>query len=283
VTDYKARIVIQRVDGAAFDLRAFTAKLLANTAGTGASIEIMPKLNGEDGFNDPLYFDASGYAGNTFSYDETPNYWGSTALLKGFDTYAVTLFVDFALTALTLEGPPGPLPPALTGVVSRKQHAAAAWDLTLNQLAVDPAIEPRTGGAGGDHTVAFVFDKPVTDGTATVTEGTATVGVPTFSGNEMVVPLTGVTDAQYVTVAVSGVVAADGGTGGSGSIRIGFLLGDVNQNRVVTLSDLLQVSAQIAQPVAVANFLKDIDASGNLTTADLAIANAQLTKALPAP
>jgi hypothetical protein len=43
-------------------------------------------LNGEDGWNDPLYFNASGYYGNTFSYDESPNYLGTTAALKAFDT-----------------------------------------------------------------------------------------------------------------------------------------------------------------------------------------------------
>ena len=42
VTDHKAQITLQRVDGDVFDLTAFTAKLLANTFGTGGSIEIMP-------------------------------------------------------------------------------------------------------------------------------------------------------------------------------------------------------------------------------------------------
>lgn len=106
----KAQIVITRVDGDVFDLTAFTARLLANTSGTGGAIEIMPSLNGEDGFNDPLYFDASGNAGNSFSYDESPSYLGSTALLKGFDRYSIDLFVDFALTGLTLEGAPVPEP-----------------------------------------------------------------------------------------------------------------------------------------------------------------------------
>jgi hypothetical protein len=103
VTDYKARLTIQRIDGRVFDLTAFTAKLLANTGGAGANIEIMPLLNGEDGFNDPIYFNATGYYGQTFSYDTTPNYLGSTALLKGFDTYKVALYVDFAFVALALE------------------------------------------------------------------------------------------------------------------------------------------------------------------------------------
>ena len=103
VTDYKARITLQRVDGQVFDLPAFTFQLLANTAGAGGAVEIMPVLNGEDGFADPLYFDATGYAGNTFSYDTSPNPLGSTALLVGFDTYKIALYVDFALIALTLD------------------------------------------------------------------------------------------------------------------------------------------------------------------------------------
>lgn len=103
VTDYHARITLQRVDGQAFDLTAFTAKLLANTAGAGGTIEIMPMLNGEDGFPDPLYFDATGYYGQNFSYDTSPNPWGSTALLTGFDTYKIALYVDFALVALRLD------------------------------------------------------------------------------------------------------------------------------------------------------------------------------------
>lgn len=102
VTDYKARIIIRRVDGYVFDFTAFTAKLLANTAGAGGAIEIMPLVNGEDAFADPLYFDVTGFYGQTFSYDTTPNPWGSTALLTGYDTYKVALYVDFAFVALTL-------------------------------------------------------------------------------------------------------------------------------------------------------------------------------------
>jgi hypothetical protein len=105
VTDYKARITLQRVDGGVFALTAFTFKLLANTAGAGGTLEIMPSLNGEDGFADPLYFDATGYSGSLFSYNTSPNPWGSTALLTGFDTYRIGLYVDYALVALTLDSP----------------------------------------------------------------------------------------------------------------------------------------------------------------------------------
>lgn len=103
VTDHAARITLQRVDGGVFDLTAFTAKLLANTAGTGGSIEIMPLVNGEDAFNDPVFFDVTGNYGNSFSYSEGFSYGGNTSQLKGFDTYKIGLFVDFAFTALTLQ------------------------------------------------------------------------------------------------------------------------------------------------------------------------------------
>jgi hypothetical protein len=109
----KATITIKRVDSEVFDLPAFTFKLLANTAGAGGNVEIMPKLNGEDGFPDPIMFFATGIAGNSFSYDTTtPSYLGNTTPLQGFDTYQMTLYVDYAVTALTLRDNSIPEPSA---------------------------------------------------------------------------------------------------------------------------------------------------------------------------
>ncbi len=171
--------------------------------------------------------------------------------------------------------------PIHVGTLSRKAHGTAGtFDLTLAPTPATPTTEPRQGPA---QTIVFAFDKPVTGGTAVVTEGAATVGATVFSGDEMIVPLIGVTNQQYVTVAVSNVVAADGGSGGGGTVRVGYLAGDVSQNRVVTLSDLGQVNAQVAQFVTSANFLKDVNASGTLSLADNGITNAEVTRALPPP
>ena len=174
--------------------------------------------------------------------------------------------------------------PVVTGVLSRKTHGAGGTiDLVLGLDAANPTIEPRSGGAGGNHTVVFTFDRPVAGGAPSVIAGIATVGTPSFGGNEMIVPLMNVPDQQYVTVAVDDVTALDGSTGGSASVRIGFLLGDANSSGVVTVSDLALVNAQIAQPVAAANFLRDVNASGTLTVADKGLANTRIAKALPAP
>jgi DNA-binding beta-propeller fold protein YncE len=171
--------------------------------------------------------------------------------------------------------------PVLQSAASRKVHGGAGtFDLPLSLIATAPNTEPRQGPA---QMIVFTFDKPLSGATATITEGTATAGTPTFSGNDVLVPLTGVTNQQYVTIALTNVAAVDGGTGGSGSVRVGFLAGDVNQNRVVTVADLGLVNQQLAQVVTAANFLRDVNASGTLTVADKGITNANLTKSLPAP
>jgi hypothetical protein len=176
--------------------------------------------------------------------------------------------------------------PVLTNAVSRKVHGAAGtFDLPLS-LTVPPAVnhdpttEPRLGPT---QTIVFTFDRPINAATVIISEGTATAGLPTFSGIEVVVPLTGVSNQQYVTVTLSNVASTDGATGGSGAVRVGFLAGDVNLNRVVSIADLALVNAQLAQSVSAANYLKDVNASGTLSVADKAIANANLTKALVTP
>jgi hypothetical protein len=190
---------------------------------------------------------------------------------------ALLTAVALLLAANVLAGPGDA--PLLVNALSRKSHGTVPFDLPLSLNATTPTTEPRSGPA---QTIVFVFDKPVTAGLATVTLGTATAGAPAFSGNEMIVPLTGVANQQYVHVVATEVAAADGGADGRGAVLVGFLLGYVSQNRVVTVSDLAQVNAQIAQVVTATNYLKDVNASGTLTVADKGIANTQITKALPA-
>jgi len=137
-TDYKARLTLTRVDGQVFALPAFTFKLLANTGGAGGTLEIMPMLNGEDGFADPIYFDATGYYGQSFSYDTSPNPWGSTRLLTGFDTYKIGLYVDFAFVAMTLDSTaPGPRSCCLSG--------SACADLTVDACLVQGGVAQGGG------------------------------------------------------------------------------------------------------------------------------------------
>lgn len=122
-----ARFTIRRQDGQPFAIPSFTARLLANTAGAGAAIEVMPLLNGEDGFPNPLMCPATGYYGQEFTY-QTPT-------LTGFDSYKITLYVDFALMSLTLVdpsiAPPTLHPSPLNAGTLQLSWPAEAADYTL--------------------------------------------------------------------------------------------------------------------------------------------------------
>jgi hypothetical protein len=198
-------------------------------------------------------------------------------------TGAATLVVGAIGGGLAIDGLSVAFAPAanLVSAQSRRVHGGAGtFDLPLSVVPTNPTTEPRLGPA---QTVVFTFDRAIIGATATITGGSATAGAPIFSGNDVIVDLTAVTDQQYVTISLTNVADALGGVGAGGSVRIGFLAGDVSQNRVVTVADLGLVNAQLAQPVTAANYLKDVNISGTLTVADKGITNANLTHSLPAP
>jgi hypothetical protein len=172
------------------------------------------------------------------------------------------------------------VPPVIASAVSRKVHGAAGtFDLPLSLVPTAPTVEPRLSATA---TVVMTFNVPIISADAAVTEGTATAGVLTFVGNDVVVPLANVADRHYTTINLTNVASASA-TGGTASVRIGFLVGDVNQSGVVSVSDLAQVNAQLSQLATAANYLKDVNASGTISVADKGLTNGNLSQPLPPP
>ena len=212
---------------------------------------------------------------------------GMAGLSNPTGSVTVTVSGD-TLTYTNLSGPgtaqrvvPPPLSPSVTVMMAEKNHGAAGiFDHVLRTVPTNPVTEPRFGP---NHSVVFTFDKPIVSGDASVDEGVATAGAPIFSGNLVTIPLTAVADRQYVTVSLANVVAADGGTGGTGSARIGFLAGDVNQSRIVAVTDLVAVNNQLAKPLSVSNFLTDVNFTGIVSNLDKVLVNNNLAHFLPAP
>ncbi len=174
-----------------------------------------------------------------------------------------------------------PLPPVLTSAFVRKSHGTAGvFDLPLSLVASAPTTEPRMGGF---HTIVLNFDKPVSFASSpTVIEGTAALLTMVTTVNEVILDYMGIPDAQYLTVTLADVRSTDGGRG-SGSIRVGFLFGDVNKSRQVTVADVGIVNASLLAPVTAANFRLDLNVDGHLTVADKGLANASLLRKLPPP
>jgi hypothetical protein len=161
-------------------------------------------------------------------------------------------------------------PLQLTAAVSRKTHGAAgSYDVNL-PLSTQPGIECRSGGGNGDHTLVFTFSRSVLSGSAAVTNGTGSVsGAPAFSGNTMTVPLTGVQNAQRLTVTLSNVTDSNSQVLPDTPVTIGFLLGDTTGNGSVTSTDISQTKAESGHAVNGSNFRTDVLVSGAISSSDV--------------
>lgn len=163
----------------------------------------------------------------------------------------------------------------LVSAASRLTHVSVGdFDVDM-PLTGTSGVEDRDGGGG--YLAVFTFDTVVTSGSASVVGGTGTAGAPSFNGNEMQVPLTGVTDAQIVTVRVSGV----NGGGGSDDVDFGFLIGDVDANRTVDRPDRMMIRANANQPPNISNFRGDINLNGIINGRDGAIVTANQGNSIP--
>src|SRR5205085_1620973 len=118
------------------------------------------------------------------------------------------------------------LPFVALSAASRKKHGmgglGTSFDINMPLAATlvsgTSGVEDRDGGDSdggsvGDYKIVLTFNVPVVGGTAIVTghnpgSGTGTAGTPSFSGNEMLIPLSGVSNGQVLKVTVAG--ATDG-------------------------------------------------------------------------
>ena len=116
------------------------------------------------------------------------------------------------------------LPPTPSQVVSRKLHGGMPFDINL-PLTGNPGIECRSGGATNDYQIVLSFPNAVTFTVASVTIGTGSVSSSNGSGTNIVtINLTGVSNAQRVTVTLSGV--SDGTNTGDINVPMGMLIGE---------------------------------------------------------
>jgi len=170
-------------------------------------------------------------------------------------------------------------PVQLLNVVSRKVHGSAGtFDV---DLAV--ADECRSGGTNGDYTLIFKFANPLTSvGGASVANGTGTVKSSAIGtdAHQYVVNLTGVANAQTLTVNLSNVADSSGNFSGMVSTSLGVLIGDTNGNRVVNSSDIAQTQSQAGQTVNSINFREDVTGNGLINSSDIGLVQSKSGTAL---
>jgi hypothetical protein len=133
--------------------------------------------------------------------------------------------------------------------------------------------------------MVFEFANPLTSvGGATVSNGTGSVSSSAIglNKNEYVVNLTGVANAQYITVTLTSVLDSAGNSGTVVGPQMGVLIGDVNATGGVDGNDIAAVQAHTRQPVnsnAQARF--DVNATGVIDGNDVALTQAHTRTGLP--
>lgn len=190
---------------------------------------------------------------------------------------------DLFALAYDVTAPPLTPAPALTGAVSHRSHGAAGpFDIDLPVIGRS-GIECRYGGPTNDYTMIFSFSKDLTAvGDASVTSGTGSVSSSSIGphSNQYTVNLTGVTNAQYISVMLTGVVDSAGEVGNF-SDTMGVLLGDTTGDGFVNSADISQTKSQSGQPVTSSNFREDVNADGFTNSADISLVKSKSGTALP--
>ena len=175
-------------------------------------------------------------------------------------------------------------PLAPTQVVSRKVHGSSGtFDISL-PLTGNAGIECRSGGSNGNYQMVFSFPNTLTSvGGASVTSGTGSVTSRMIDSDahNYIVNLTGVTNAQRITVSLTNVTDSAGGSASSISASMGILVGDTNGNGSVASSDIAQVKAAVGKLIDATNFRTDANASGNINAADIALVKSMSGTSLP--
>jgi hypothetical protein len=175
------------------------------------------------------------------------------------------------------------IPVQLISVVSTKVHGSAGtFDVDLTN---GSGIECRSGGANSDYTLVFAFSNALTGvASASISNGTGSVvssNIDPSDAHNYIVNLTGVTNAQVISVSLSNVSDSIGNFSANVPVTMGVLVGDVNGSGRVDAADVSSIRQQTLQAVDSTNFRNDINTSGRIDAADVSIARQLTLTSLP--
>lgn len=217
-------------------------------------------------------------SGATSAFTVTPNS-GYSATVGGTCTGSLvgTTYTTAAVVANCTVIASFTLNMALNTVQSRKIHGGAGtFDLLIDTTLLTGGlvtVEPRAIGSG--HSIVFQFNQAVTSigsVTAVDTNGNpirvANGVINAGNSTEVIVTLTGVADANRVTITVNNVAGA-GNTLNQATASMGYLVGDVNNSRSVSNTDISAIKTRAGQPLDNNNFKYDVNASGGITNTDI--------------
>jgi uncharacterized repeat protein (TIGR03803 family) len=176
-------------------------------------------------------------------------------------------------------------PVQLVSAASRKIHGSVrTFDIRL-PLTGNGAVECRSGGMNGNHTLVFTFANALTnvDG-ANVTSGTGSISssnIDLDDPHDYIVNLSGVENAQTISVSLTNVTDSIGEFSASVPVSLRVLVGDTNGDGFVNSADISQTKSQSGQAVSASNFREDVTMDGNLNSADISLVKSKSGTGLP--
>ena len=181
--------------------------------------------------------------------------------------------------------PLGPIqtPVAFNGVSSRKVHGGAGTfnvDFGIN----GDGVECRGGGVNADYTLVFSFVNELASvSSANVISGTATISSSNIGADphEYIVNLTGVANAQQLTVNLTNVQDTMGNQSPSITGIVKVLIGDTTGDTFVNAGDALQTRNRSGQGANASNFRSDVNVDGVINSGDTLIVRARSGTSLP--
>ncbi|MGH8093124.1 MAG: hypothetical protein ACREIF_06595, partial [Chthoniobacterales bacterium] len=164
----------------------------------------------------------------------------------------------------------------LMSAASRLTHGATGtFDIAM-PLTGTPGVEDRSSIT---YNAVFTFSGSVTSGTVMVASGVATTGTPTFSGSTLTVPLTGVANAQNVTLQLSNINGDSNPN--DGAVPFSFLIGDTTGDGAVNAGDIGQTKSQSGNAVTGSNFREDVTIDGSINAGDIGLVKSKSGTGLP--
>lgn len=99
--------------------------------------------------------------------------------------------------------------------------------------------------------------------------------------HQYIVDLTGVTNAQSITVSLANVQDIAGNVSSNISRQMGVLIGDTTADTFVNSGDIAQTKSQSGTVVGASNFRVDVTVDGNLNSGDIGLVKSKSGTALP--
>ena len=177
-----------------------------------------------------------------------------------------------------------PPPVPLLSAVSRKTHnGLGPFDVNL-PLAGNVGVECRTGGASGNHTLVFTFSNElVSVGAPQVANGVGHVshGEIGVDKRQYILSLTGVGNAQRLTVSLTNAVDAAGNSSSATPVTLGFLYGDANGDGVINSGDAQQTRNRSGQTTDATTFRSDLNLDGTINSGDATVVRSRSGQFIP--